>query len=67
MGLTLQYKGCAGSVEFNAEDRIFHGSLLGTSDAITYDGVDVHELEAKFQSAVERYLAISAKRKPTLD
>jgi len=65
MSLTLRYKGCDGSVEFNAEDRIFHGSLLGTSDAMTYEGVDVHDLEANFQHAVERYLAASAEKKAT--
>ena len=57
MSQTLQYKGYDGSVEYSAEDRILHGSLLGIRDAIVYEGADVDSLESNFRAAVDEYLA----------
>lgn len=52
----LKYKGYAGTVEFDADDRIFHGRLRGISDIITFEGTSVAELEKDFRSAVDEYL-----------
>jgi predicted HicB family RNase H-like nuclease len=60
MSQTLQYKGYDGSVEYSAEDRILHGSLLGIRDAIVYEGADVDGLESNFRAAVDEYLAFCA-------
>jgi predicted HicB family RNase H-like nuclease len=60
MSQTLQYKGYDGSVEYSAEDRVLHGSLLGIRDAIIYEGVDVDSLESNFRAAVDEYLAFCA-------
>jgi len=57
MSQTLQYKGYDGSVEYSAEDRVLHGSLLGIRDAIVYEGADVDSLESNFRAAVDEYLA----------
>jgi predicted HicB family RNase H-like nuclease len=54
---TLSYKGYDGSVEYSAEDRVLHGSLLGIRDAIVYERVDVDGLESNFRAAVDEYLA----------
>jgi predicted HicB family RNase H-like nuclease len=56
MSQTLQYKGYDGSVEYSAEDRVLHGSLLGIRDAIVYEGMDVDSLESNFRAAVDEYL-----------
>jgi len=61
MSQTLQYKGYDGSVEYSAEDRILHGSLLGIRDAIVYEGADVDSLESNFRAAVDEYLAFCAE------
>ena len=61
MSQTLQYKGYDGSVEYSAEDRILHGSLLGIRDAIVYEGTDVDSLESNFRAAVDEYLACCAE------
>jgi predicted HicB family RNase H-like nuclease len=53
---TLEYKGYDGSVEYSAEDRVLHGSLLGIRDAIVYEGMDVDSLETNFRAAVDEYL-----------
>lgn len=57
MSQTLHYNGYHGSVEYSAEDRTLHGSILGIRDMVTYEGVDVNSLEANFKAAVDEYLA----------
>lgn len=52
----LKYKGYTGTVLFDADDRIFHGRLMGLMDIITFEGTSVSELENDFHSAVEEYL-----------
>jgi predicted HicB family RNase H-like nuclease len=52
----LKYKGYTGTVLFDADDRIFHGRLMGITDVITFEGASVKELEKDFRSAVEDYL-----------
>jgi predicted HicB family RNase H-like nuclease len=61
MSQTLQYKGYDGSVEYSAEDRILHGSLLGIRDAIVYEGADIDSLESNFRAAVDEYLAFCSE------
>ena len=67
MSQTLQYKGYDGSVEYSAEDRILHGSLLGIRDTIVYEGADVDSLESNFRAAVDEYLAFCAAEGKTPD
>ena len=52
----LKYKGYTGTVLFDADDRIFHGRLMGITDVITFEGASVKELEKDFRSAVGDYL-----------
>ena len=51
----LKYKGYTGSVEFEAEDRIFHGRILGIGDVIGFEGASVGDLEKDFHDAVDEY------------
>jgi predicted HicB family RNase H-like nuclease len=67
MGQTLQYKSCFGSVEYSAEDRVFHGSLIGIRDAIVYEGADKDGLESNFRAAVDEYLAFCVEEGKTPD
>ncbi len=56
MANVLQYQGYIGSVEFDSEDRIFHGRVLGITDLIGFEGESVSELEQDFRDAVDDYL-----------
>ena len=57
MNNTLSYKGYVGSVNFDADDRVFHGRVLGiTGDVISFEGMSVEELERDFREAVDDYL-----------
>jgi predicted HicB family RNase H-like nuclease len=61
MSQTLQYKGYDGSVEYSAEDRLLHGSLLRIRDGVVYEGSGVDSLESNFRAAVNEYLAFCAE------
>ena len=53
----IKYRGYEATVEFDAEDRIFFGRVVGTRDVIAFDGQTVDELEEAFQAVVDEYLA----------
>jgi predicted HicB family RNase H-like nuclease len=61
MSQSLQYKGFGGSVEYSAEDRVLHGSLLGIRDAVVYEGAEVDGLESNFRAVIDEYLAFCAE------
>jgi len=62
----MTHKGYAALVEFDAEDHIFAGRLVGIDDIVTFHGASVDELEAAFREAVDHYLDTSVRigRKP---
>jgi predicted HicB family RNase H-like nuclease len=57
----MTYKGYAALVEFDAEDRIFAGRLLGIEDIVTFHGTSVDDLETAFHEAVDHYLEVSER------
>ncbi|NPU86563.1 MAG: type II toxin-antitoxin system HicB family antitoxin [Syntrophaceae bacterium] len=56
----LQYKGYTGSVAFDADDKIFHGRVLGIRAIIGFEGTTVEDLEKDFQAGVSDYLNMCA-------
>ena len=52
----MTHKGYAARVEFDAEDRIFVGRVIGIRDVIIFHGKTVDELENSFRAAVDDYL-----------
>jgi predicted HicB family RNase H-like nuclease len=63
---TMTYKGYAGSVHYNDEDRVLYGKLECIRSLISYEGTDVDSLRCAFEEAVDDYLALCKKagRKP---
>lgn len=60
--MAMKYKGYTGSVEYDSQDRIFHGTIQGTTaDIITFEGRSVDELEEDFRRAVDDYLNLCAE------
>lgn len=57
----MTYKGYSALVEFDAEDRIFSGRLVGIDDIVVFHGASVDELETAFREAVDHYLEVSAR------
>jgi len=52
----MKYKGYFAKVEFDAEDRIFVGHIIGIRDVVGFHGESVEELEQSFREAVDNYL-----------
>ncbi len=52
----MNYRGYFGKVEFDPEDRIFVGHIIGIRDVVGFHGESVSELETSFQDAIDNYL-----------
>lgn len=59
---SMRYKGYAASIEFDGQDGIFVGRVLGVRDIISFHGASVVELGAEFHLAVDDYLADCAEQ-----
>ena len=57
----MNYKGYFAKVEFDAEDRIFIGHIIGIRDVVGFHGESVEELERSFREAVDNYLEACKK------
>jgi predicted HicB family RNase H-like nuclease len=53
----IEYKGYYGTVEYDAEERLFHGDVLNIQDVITFQGTSADEIERAFKDSVDDYLA----------
>jgi predicted HicB family RNase H-like nuclease len=63
---TLNYEGYTAKVEFDPEDNILFGNIIGIRDTVGFHGETVSELKEAFQEAVDFYLESCKKagRKP---
>ena len=57
----MNYKGYFAKIEFDSEDRIFVGHIIGIRDVVGFHGESVAELETAFQEAVDNYLTACEK------
>lgn len=58
---TMSFRNYIASIEYDPEDKIFVGHLVGIQDIVSFHGSSVTELEAAFHDAVNHYLAVCAK------
>ncbi len=56
------YKGYVGSIEFDDEDMVFHGRVLGLRDVVTFEADDAQGLVKAFHESVDDYLAFCSER-----
>lgn len=54
----LRYHDFVGTVQYNADDRLFHGKLAFIADLVTFEGSSVTELEAAFIEAANDYVEL---------
>jgi predicted HicB family RNase H-like nuclease len=57
----MNYNGYFAKVEFDPEDHIFIGRIIGIRDIVSFHGESVNELETAFHEAVDNYLAACNK------
>jgi predicted HicB family RNase H-like nuclease len=58
---TMTYKGYAARLDYDDDDKIIVGRILGIRDIVTFHGEAVPEMERAFHEAVDDYLAACAK------
>lgn len=56
MNNTLAYKGYTARIEFDGDDGIFFGRVLGVDDIIGFHGETVAELKKSMKEMIEFYL-----------
>lgn len=57
----MKYKGYTARMEYDAEDNILVGKVLGIEDIIVFHGESVHEFQAAFHTAIDDYVAACEK------
>lgn len=57
----LKHKGYSAHVEFDAEDKILVGRVIGIRDGINFHGKTVEEIERVFKDSVDDYLVACEK------
>ena len=53
---TLNYKGYTAKIEFDSEDNILFGNIIGIRDTVGFHSASVNELKEAFHEAVDFYL-----------
>lgn len=59
---TLEYKGYIAKIEFDKEDQIFTGVVIGMDDIMCFHADDTDAIVTIFHDMVEGYLEVSLKR-----
>lgn len=57
----MKYKGYTARMDFDAEDNILVGKVLGIEDVIVFHAESVHEFQAAFHTAIDDYIAACEK------
>jgi predicted HicB family RNase H-like nuclease len=52
----MEYKRYIGNVEFDPDEKLFHGEIINTRDVITFQGQSAEELEQAFRDSIDDYL-----------
>jgi predicted HicB family RNase H-like nuclease len=52
----MEYRGYLGTVEYDADAKLFHGDIVNTRDVITFQGTTVEEIEKAFKDSIDDYL-----------
>ena len=56
IGTFSDYKGYLGTIKYNAESNMYHGTLINTHDLINYQAYTLDDLHYEFKCAVDDYL-----------
>jgi predicted HicB family RNase H-like nuclease len=62
----LEHKGYTGNVEFNADDEVFYGKILGIRDVVSFEADSVQKLKKAFREAVDFKGSFNVRIKPKL-
>lgn len=57
----IQYKGYHARIEYDADDNIFVGSVLGINDVLAFHSNNTKDIEKKFHDCIDDYLDLCKK------
>jgi predicted HicB family RNase H-like nuclease len=62
----MYYKGYHAKIEYEDDDKAFHGMVIGIRDVVHFQATSVDELEKAFHESVEEYVSFckSMNKKP---
>jgi predicted HicB family RNase H-like nuclease len=58
----MEYNGYFARIKYDSEDNCFYGTITGISDAISFAGSSVAQLQEAFSAAVEDYLNLCMRQ-----
>ena len=58
MNSLLEYKGYHAKIEYDSEDDIFVGEVIGINDSLNFHGSSLTELKKSFADSIENYLEL---------
>jgi len=58
----MKYKGYTAKIEYEPEDRAFHGHVIDINDIVHFQATTVNSLEKEFRASVDDYLAFCKER-----
>lgn len=53
---TIEHKGIKGTVEFDLENKIFYGKLVGVNGAVMYEAQNTEDFYRNFTEAIDNYI-----------
>ena len=58
----MRYRGYTARVEFDEDEGVLHGRVLGIRHVVTFEASSVNELEEEFHHSVDEYLLLCGER-----
>ena len=52
----LAYRGYTATVEYDEDDKLWHGTLDGVKDLVNFHALEIENIEQEFRNAVDDYL-----------
>ncbi|MBQ7587122.1 MAG: type II toxin-antitoxin system HicB family antitoxin [Lachnospiraceae bacterium] len=56
MNNNMEYKGYHAIVEYDGQDKILVGTVIGLNDMLGFHGTSIEELTASFRNCIDNYL-----------
>lgn len=61
MNTLMKYKDYLAKIEFDDEDGLFVGHVIGLQDSLNFHGTSVNELQQAFEDCIENYFVYCKK------
>ncbi len=58
----LKYKDFEGTIEYSENDKCYFGKVLNIDGLVSYEGIDIVELETDFKNAIDFYLKTTGNK-----